>query len=88
MLSCTIPCFVSDMTNLESDFKKFDCGWITKLEKYEIANNSLKAIKSYESDKVLYRKNARKYAEHYFRIEKCFGEYSLKKYKALLRDQL
>lgn len=85
-LSCATPCFVSDMTNLENDFKKFNCGWITKLEKHEMANNFLKAIRNYESDKVLYRKNARKYAEYYFRIGRCFSEYSLKKYKLLLEE--
>lgn len=86
-LSCATPCFVSDMTNLEYDFKKFGCGWITKLEKYEIAGNFLKAIEGYINNKIVYRKNARKYAEHYFKIGECFSEYSLKKYKMLLKDQ-
>lgn len=85
-LSCAVPCFVSDMTNLKDDFDKFHCGWVVKLEKDKIAKYFLRAIKCYMADKTVYRKNARKYAEHYFEIGKIFDEYALNKYKELLRD--
>lgn len=83
-LSCAVPCFVSDMTNLEDDFDKFHCGWVTKLKRDEVARNFLEAIKLYMANKLMYRKNARKYAEHYFEIGENFDKYALNKYKELL----
>jgi hypothetical protein len=83
-LSCAVPCFVSDMTNLEDDFDRFHCGWVTKLERDEMARYFLEAIKCYMANKTMYRKNARRYAEHYFEIGKNFDKYALNKYKELL----
>jgi len=87
-LSCAVPCFVSDMTNLEDDFERFNCGWVTKLERKEIGRSFLSAIKHYMTNKIMYRKNARKYADHYFKIGKVFDEFALNKYKELLEGKV
>jgi glycosyltransferase involved in cell wall biosynthesis len=85
-LSCATPCFVSNMVNLEDDFSSFNCGWIVELEKFKIAEGFLRAIKCYLDNKGVYRKNARECAEYYFKIGSNFGEFSLRKYKKLLKN--
>jgi len=84
-LSCGTPCFVSDMTNLEVEFSKFHCGWVTKLNQKAISENFLLALKDYDKNKIRLRESARKYADHYFNLSKEYGKISIDAYTSLLK---